>query len=42
MADINIDIALKNLEKIGYLDLPIPSSLNVTEEIKKIKKRKMQ
>ena len=40
MQDINIQIGLKNLEKIGYLDFPIPDDLNVFNAIQNLKKEK--
>jgi quinolinate synthase len=40
MQDINIEIGLKNLNKIGYLDFPIPDKLNVFEAIQNLKKEK--
>ena len=40
MQDINIQIGLKNLDKIGYLDFPIPDKLNVFEAIQNLKKEK--
>ena len=40
MQDINIQIGLKNLEKIGYLDFPIPDDLNIFNAIQNLKKEK--
>jgi quinolinate synthase len=40
MQDINIQIGFKNLEKIGYLDFPIPDDLNIFNAIQNLKKEK--
>lgn len=40
MADINIGVELKNLQTVGYLDIDIPSGINIVESINKLKKEK--
>ena len=40
MQDINITEAIKNLEIIGYLDIPIPTDIDLVVSIKNLKKEK--
>lgn len=40
MADINSGVDLKNLETLGFLDVSIPSGINIVESINKLKKEK--
>jgi quinolinate synthase len=40
MADINIEIARKNLQTKGYLDVPIDGNLDLFAEIERLKKEK--
>ncbi|MFN5422848.1 MAG: quinolinate synthase NadA [bacterium] len=40
MKDINSEDAFKNLNTLGYLDIPIPSGLNIVDSIKKLKEEK--
>ncbi len=40
MDDINTQAAFKNLEKFGYIDIPVPSGINIIDSINKLKQEK--
>lgn len=40
MADINSGVDLKNLQTLGFLDIAIPSGINIVESINRLKKEK--